>query len=133
MNPRRWMTWAAGLTVLLTGSAAHASEADLRVPDLAQATFFNGSVNGHALLLAGIAVCILGLGFGIFQYSQLRAMPVHKSMLEISELIYETCKQYLVTQGKFLLLLECFIGAIMLVYFGLLRHYPAINVALILL
>ena len=75
---------------------------------------------GTRLLSAGIVVCLLGLVFGLVIYCQLKNLPVHKSMLEISELIYETCKTYLVTQGKFILLLEVFIGAIMVVYFGVL-------------
>ena len=66
-------------------------------------------------------------------YSQLKNLPVHESMREISELIYETCKTYLVQQGKFLLILELFIGVIIVVYFGLLQHFPAVKVAIILL
>ena len=73
---------------------------------------------GSTLLSVGIVVCVLGLVFGLVIYRQLKNMPVHKSMLEISELIYETCKTYLITQGKFILLLEVFIGVIMVFYFG---------------
>ena len=65
-------------------------------------------------------------------YSQLKNLPVHESMLEISELIYETCKTYLMQQGKFLLILELFIGVIIVVYFWLLQHFPALKVAIIL-
>ena len=78
-------------------------------------------------------VCLLGLGFGLVIFRQLKNMPVHKSMLEISELIYETCKTYLVTQGKFILLLELFIGVIMVFYFAVLRHFDSLKVAVILL
>ena len=88
---------------------------------------------GSTLLSIGIGVCLLGLGFGLVIYRQLKNMPVHKSMLEISELIYETCKTYLVTQGKFILLLELFIGAIMVVYFAVLRDFSSLKVAVILL
>ena len=70
----------------------------------------------------GLLVCLFGLVFGVFQFAQLRKLPVHKSMLEISELIYETCKTYLITQGKFILVLEVLIGAVMVVYFGFLQH-----------
>ncbi len=91
-------------------------EASLVLPDLGSVNFL-GSMSGHTLLSIGIVVCLLGLGFGLVFYRQLKNMPVHKSMLEISELIYETCKTYLVTQGKFILLLELFIGAIMIFYF----------------
>src|SRR5260370_12446847 len=81
----------------------------------------------------GLAVCALGLLFRFVTYKQLRDLPVHRSMLEISELIYETCKTYLVTQGKFLLILEIFIGVIIVFYFGLLEHMDAMKVAIILL
>ena len=77
--------------------------------------------SGRTLLLGGLVVCLVGLAFGLWIFTQLRNMPVHKSMLEISELIYETCKTYLITQGKFILILELFIGTIMVIYFWLLR------------
>jgi K(+)-stimulated pyrophosphate-energized sodium pump len=107
-------------------------EAHLILPDLAQATFLGGT-NGRALLMWGLGVCALGLLFGLVTYKQLRALPVHRSMLEISELIYETCKTYLITQGKFLLILEIFIGVIIVFYFGLLEHMDATKVIVILL
>src|SRR5580704_2133570 len=79
-------------------------EANLVLPDLAQATFLGGT-NGRSLLMWGLIVCALGLLFGLITFMQLKNLPVHRSMLEISELIYETCKTYLITQGKFLLVL----------------------------
>ncbi|HET9401727.1 MAG TPA: sodium-translocating pyrophosphatase [Candidatus Acidoferrales bacterium] len=106
-------------------------EANLTLPDLSRVQFLG--VNGHTLLLFGIAFCVLGLMFGLAIYSRLKNLPVHRSMREISELIYETCKTYLVTQGKFLLLLWIFIAAIILLYFGVLLHYEAARVAIILL
>jgi K(+)-stimulated pyrophosphate-energized sodium pump len=107
-------------------------EANLRLPDLAQATFF-GIINGRLLLMYGLIVVALGLLFGLVIYHELKNLPVHKSMLEISELIYETCKTYLVTQAKFLLLLEVFIGVVIVFYFGVLQHFDAIKVIIILL
>jgi len=107
-------------------------EATLVLPDLASVNFL-GSMPGSTLLSGGIIVCVLGLVFGLVIYRQLKNMAVHKSMLEISELIYETCKTYLVTQGKFILLLEVFIGIIMIFYFGVLRHFEPVKVAVILL
>ncbi|MGI8746278.1 MAG: sodium-translocating pyrophosphatase [Bryobacteraceae bacterium] len=107
-------------------------EANLRLPDLGQVSFLGG-VNGRSLLMVGLVVCGLGLLFGLMMYTQLKNMQVHQSMLEISELIYETCKTYLLTQGKFLLILEAFIGAIIVFYFGFLVHFEAIKVAIILL
>jgi K(+)-stimulated pyrophosphate-energized sodium pump len=106
-------------------------EANLVLPDLSQATFVG--VNGRSLLKAGLVVCLLGLAFGMVIFRQLKNLPVHRSMLEVSELIYETCKTYLITQGKFILLLEVFIGVIMVFYFGALQHMEAIKVVIILL
>ena len=110
---------------------AEGGEANLVVPDLSQAQFLG--VSGRALLLSGLLVCALGLLFGLTIYSQLRRMKVHQSMLEISELIYETCKTYLITQGKFILILEIFIGLVIALYFGVLRHFEPFKVAIILL
>src|SRR5512135_3529654 len=106
-------------------------EANLKLPDLSSVSFLNG-IDGHKLLLIGILFCIFGLGFGLVIYSRLKNLPVHRSMREISELIYETCKTYLVTQGKFLLLLWAFIAVIILLYFGVLLKYEAARVIIIL-
>jgi K(+)-stimulated pyrophosphate-energized sodium pump len=106
-------------------------EANLILPDLASQIFLG--MNGRTLLMSGLVVCLLGLAFGLMISARLKALPVHRSMLEISELIYETCKTYLITQIKFLAILELFIGTIMVVYFGALRHFDAIKVAVILL
>src|SRR5262245_56984967 len=113
------------LTLALLGAGPalaatdHKSEIDLVVPDLSQVSFLG--IDGHTLLLFGLGICVLGMVFGLVIYGQLKNLPVHRSMREISELIYETCKTYLVTQGKFILVLELFIGAVMIVYFGWLR------------
>src|SRR5213592_573259 len=112
-------------------AAGGAGEASLRVPDLGQVTF--GGVSGRALLMWGLVVCALGLGFGVVIFAQLKNLPVHGSMREISELIYETCKTYLITQGKFLLILEAFIGVIIVLYFGVLVKFEAVKVLIILL
>src|SRR3954464_6819538 len=109
-----------------TGGAAN-----LILPDLASGDF--QGINGRTLLMGGLVVCVLGLAFGMVIFVQLRNLPVHASMLEISELIYETCKTYLVTQGKFILILELFIGVIMVFYFGVLQQFAAVKVAVILL
>src|SRR4051812_47629140 len=118
----------------LAGSSpllAQGGEAELRLPDLSQAVFLNG-VSGPTLLMVGLGVAVLGLVFGMAMYTHLRKLPVHASMLEISELIYETCKTYLITQGKFLLILEIFIGVIIAFYFGFLQSMEAFKVAIIL-
>ncbi len=109
-----------------------AGEANLQIPDLSQVRFL-GNIPGRSLLMAGLVVCALGLLFGLVIYGQLKRMAVHESMREISELIYETCKTYLITQGKFILILEIFIGFVILLYFGVLTHFAAPKVAIILL
>ncbi len=124
--------------VVLGGAPAFAQsehaggEANLVLPDLSQATFFGG-IDGATLLMGGLLVSALGLVFGLVIYTRLKNMPVHTSMLEISELIYETCKTYLLTQGRFLMILEIFIGAAIVFYFGFLRHLEPIRVVIILL
>jgi len=107
-------------------------EANLHLPDLRLANFLGG-INGHNLLLFGLLVSALGLVFGLVIFVRLRNMPVHASMREVSELIYETCKTYLATQGKFLMVLEIFIAVIIVFYFGLLQGMAAYKVIIILL
>jgi K(+)-stimulated pyrophosphate-energized sodium pump len=122
---------AAGDTAIQQDAPRHAGgEANLVLPDLGQVAF--QGINGRTLLMGGLGVCVLGLVFGLVIFRQLRDLPVHRSMLEISELIYETCKTYLVTQGKFILILELFIGVIMAFYFGVLQHFALIKVLIIL-
>src|SRR5437867_4282048 len=106
----------AAPTVLAQASAAPAQhgggEASLKIPDLAQVHV--AGVGGRTLLTVGLGVCVLGLVFGLVIFNQLKNLPVHASMREISELIYETCKTYLITQGKFILLLEVSIGMLLI-------------------
>ena len=130
MLKNRAITLTSLAFALLCAPAALADEARLILPDLDRVQFLG--MSGRSLLLAGFVVCVLGLAFGLSISSQLKRLPVHRSMLEVSELIYETCKTYLVTQGKFILLLELFIGAIMVIYFGVLRHFDAAKVVVIL-
>jgi K(+)-stimulated pyrophosphate-energized sodium pump len=105
-------------------------EANLIIPDLSSVSFFG--VPGHTLLMAGLVVCALGLLFGLVIYSRLKNMAVHSSMRAISELIYETCKTYLITQGKFILVLEVFIGIVIALYFGVLVKFSVDKVVIIL-
>ncbi len=125
------------LALLLLAAAFPAlasSEANLVLPNLRDAALasFLGGVSGGHLLTYGLFVCIAGLVFGAVIYGQVKAMPVHRSMAEVSELIYETCKTYMLTQGRFILLLECFIGVIIIAYFGWVQQMAATEVALIL-
>ena len=105
-------------------------EANLRIPDLSQVSF--GGMTGRSLLQWGMLVCLFGLAFGMVIFRQLKGLPVHQAMREISELIYETCKTYLVAQGKFLLILWAFIAVIVVFYFGFLQHFTGQQVAIIL-
>ena len=135
----RWGRFARVIAtlVLLGGGTAFAApveqaggEANLQLPDMTQVQFFG--LNGHSLLMYGPLFCILGMVFGIFMYLHLKGLPAHKSMLEVSQLIWETSKTYLINQGKFLLLLWSFIAVVILVYFAVLLHFSALKVAIIL-
>src|SRR5207253_4505026 len=128
---------AAAALILVGAPSALAceagGEASLKLPDLSQVSFLG--IDGHKLLLFGIVICIFGLSFGLAIYSRLKNLPVHKSMRDISELIYETCKTYLFTQGKFLLILWVFIAVVIVMYFGWLApvHPIALTLPIILL
>jgi len=133
---RRFISFLFVITAFcVTAPTVYCSEGDLKLPDLAEQSF--RGINGHQLLLIGILFCFLGLLFGLVIFIQLKNLPVHRSMREISELIYETCKTYLITQGKFIMLLWVFIAAIVVAYFGVLRPVPdhpiALTVPIILL
>src|SRR6185503_8584538 len=99
------------------------------LPDVGQETFLG--LNGHSMLLGGFVISLLGIVFGLVMFVKLRNLPVHRSMRDISELIYGTCKTYLLRQGLFILLLELFIGAVIVVYFYQLRHLEPKVVAII--
>ncbi len=120
------------LVVLLVAAPLFGGEEKLIVPDLGKATFLGG-YSGRSILMVGLLASALGMIFGLTIYTRLRNMPVHSAMREVSELIWETCKTYLLTQGRFLLILECFIGAIIVFYFGHLREFSAFKVLIILL
>jgi K(+)-stimulated pyrophosphate-energized sodium pump len=123
---------AAAVALLCGVPAAMASEADLILPDLRSVKFFGDKIDGWSLLIWGLAICVFGMVFGMVQYSRIKNMKVHKSMLEISELIYGTCKTYLFTQGKFIIVLWALVAVIIWVYFHLLREMSNPTVAIIL-
>jgi K(+)-stimulated pyrophosphate-energized sodium pump len=110
--------------------SAGGGEANLILPDLGSVTVMGTS--GRTILLVGLLICFAGIGFGVIALNQVRRMPAHRSMTEISQLIWETCKTYLFTQGKFLLWLELLIGTVIVLYFGILRGFPALKVVTIL-
>jgi K(+)-stimulated pyrophosphate-energized sodium pump len=136
LRPLRSGTLAVATLLSGVASAAsasspeHMSEATLKLPDLASVQFLG--MNGRALLMGGLIVCLLGMVFGLVISNQLKNMQVHRSMREISELIYETCKTYLETQGRFIALLWVFIAAIMGLYFGVFEKLGAAKVITIL-
>ena len=125
-NPKALLATVA--TLLLGVSPALASEADLVVPGIKDANpfFFN-------LLVAGIIVSVLGLIFGVIVFAGVKKLQVHPAMAEVGNTIFETCKTYLIQQGKFLFWLEVLIGCCIAFYFGCLQHMPIQDVAIILL
>jgi K(+)-stimulated pyrophosphate-energized sodium pump len=128
-----WATTEASARQQTETAPVHAGggEASLVLPELGDVSMLG--YNSRTLLVLGVGICILGLLFGLVSYSRLQKLPVHRSMLEVSELIYETCKTYLVTQGRFILILEVFVGLIIALYFGLILHFPLFRVFIILL
>ena len=126
--------WFATLLLGFVSPVFASSEANLVLPDLKDAAIasFLGGMSGWNLLAWGLVVCVAGLVFGAVIYSQVKSMPVHRSMAEVSEIIYETCKTYMFTQGKFIMVLEAFIGVIIVAYFGWVQQMAAMEVLLIL-
>jgi K(+)-stimulated pyrophosphate-energized sodium pump len=123
----------AFLLPIISASMGRASEASLVMPDLGVSfTMFGTSVSGTQILTSGLIVGALGILFGLIEFSRIKALKAHKSMLDVSHLIYETCKTYLFQQGKFLLLLELAIGLCIVYYFGVLSGFTAPKVLLIL-
>src|SRR5437660_1022506 len=123
----RWIVplIAVAAALLLCPGAAQASEDQLILPDLSSQKFFG--LNGHTLLSLGLIIAVLGIVFGLVIYAQLKNLPVHRAMLEVSDLIYETCKTYLLNQGRFILILWVCIAAVMVGYFGFLQRGPEAN------
>jgi K(+)-stimulated pyrophosphate-energized sodium pump len=128
--------WHMGVAALAAASiipSIRASESDIKLPDLNAVSFMGGALSGSAVLLVGLAVCIVGMLFGWIQYIQTKNLPVHSSMSEVSNVIWETCKTYLAQQGKFLVVLWILIAACMTYYFSVLSHQTAAHVVVILL
>jgi len=134
MLSRRLRSWGFFLMALLLtgGRQAFANEADLQLPDLGQVKFIGG-FTGTQLMLLGIGVCAVGLAFGLFQFMQTKNLPVHDSMRNVSNIIWETCKSYLAQQGKLLAILWVFIGICMVYYFLILQKLSVGHVVVILL
>src|SRR5258705_12586592 len=122
-NNKLWL-WTVLLLAAFGGAnSVFASEADINIPDLTQVKFPGlGGMSGSSLMYLGILVCLVGAVFGLWQYMQTKALPVHESMANVSNTIWETCKTYLFTQGKFLAILWVLIAACMAYYFIGLQH-----------
>src|SRR6058998_3454108 len=119
---------------LVLPASVSASELDLAIPAIDTSyRLFGVQVSGLTLLYLGLVVCVLGMLFGLAMYRQVKALPAHKSMLDVSNIIWETCKTYIIQQGRLLMVLEAFIAACMIYYFGVLQHQGAGKVLLILM
>jgi K(+)-stimulated pyrophosphate-energized sodium pump len=124
-----FVTLIAAFGSMMLPAQARADESQIVLPDLHSQQFLG--MDGHLLLTVGLAIPLLGIVFGLVIYGQLKRLPVHKSMHDVSDLIYETCKTYLLNQGKFIMMLWVCIAAVMVAYFGFLRagHEDAVSVA----
>ncbi|MDB6068795.1 MAG: Inorganic diphosphatase [Pedosphaera sp.] len=134
LKNKLWYYVVLLLAVFGVSTGAFASESDINIPPLDRVSFPGlGGVSGASLMYLGIVVCAIGAVFGLWQYVQTKALPVHESMASVSNTIWETCKTYLFTQGKFLAILWLLIAACMIYYFKVLRHNDTGNVVVILL
>ena len=122
----------AALVPVFVASAAFAGEADLKLPDI-NAVDFGGGITGKTLMMGGLVISVLGALFGLIQYKQTVALPAHKSMLAVSNIIWETCKSYVIQQGKYLSVLWFLIAGAIIFYFGFLEHKSFRDVTVILL
>ncbi len=135
LKQKAWKPMGALILALATlSTTAFAGEADIKIPDLTHVTFDGlGGISGLTLMYLGIAICAIGAAFGLVQYTTTKALQVHSSMASVSHMIWETCKTYLFTQGKFLAILWVLIGGCMVYYFGVLSHNTVAHVIIILL
>ena len=133
-NNKYWFWIIVGFLTLLAATGVNASEADIHIPPLDAVKFDGlGGISGGALMYGGLVICLIGAVFGLVQYKQTKALPVHKSMSDVSNTIWETCKTYLFTQGKFLAILWLLIAACMVYYFMGLQHEGLGKVIIVLL
>ncbi|MDP2268724.1 MAG: sodium-translocating pyrophosphatase, partial [Deltaproteobacteria bacterium] len=120
MIRRRLLSFFSALSVIFLSPAAFAGEADINLPDLTNVVFniAGVSVSGITILYWGLVICVIGMMFGVLQYKQTKNLPAHKSMLDVSATIWETCKTYLTQQGKFLAYLWALIAICIIYYFA---------------
>src|SRR5580692_12173587 len=129
---KRFFGGAILLATIFSATNAFAGDADIQLPSLQDVSFYKGDVTSHAVLYLGLFICAVGAAFGLLQYKQTRALPVHKSMGAVSNIIWETCKTYLWQQGKFLAALWILIAFCMIYYFKCLQEKDFGSVAVIL-
>jgi K(+)-stimulated pyrophosphate-energized sodium pump len=127
-----WTFLLSGIILLLFAGTAFAGEADIKLPDLTTISFLGGALSGMMILNVGLVICLIGMIFGIIQYVQTKNLPAHKSMLDVSQTIWETCKTYLFQQGKFLIALWILIAICMIYYFGVLQGKVISDIIIIL-
>ena len=127
-----WTFLLSGLIMLLLVGTAFAGEADIKLPDVLSVAFFGGKLTGMMILNIGLVICVIGMIFGVIQYKQTKNLPAHKSMLDVSQTIWETCKTYLFQQGKFLVALWILIAACMIYYFFVLQGKVVSDIIIIL-
>ncbi len=128
-----WTFVMSTLMLLLSAGVAFAGEADIKLPDLTQVSFLGGTLPGLTILNVGLIICVVGMIFGIIQYVQTKNLPAHKAMLDVSQTIWETCKTYLIQQGKFLVALWILIAICIVHYFGALQGKGASDIVIILI
>ena len=127
-----WTFLLTGLIFLMLAGTAFAGEADIKLPDVLSVAFFGGKLTGWMILNVGLAICVIGMIFGVIQYVQTKNLPAHKAMLDVSQTIWETCKTYLFQQGKFLIGLWILIAACIVYYFGALQGKIISDIIIIL-
>ena len=136
MHKGKWkvLSFLTAITIMLFSMVpmAFAGEADIKLPNLSQVSFMGGALSGMLILNLGLVICVIGMIFGLMQYTQTKALPAHKAMLDVSQTIWETCKTYVLQQGKFLAGLWILIAICMVYYFGVLSNMHTSEVVIIL-
>ena len=137
MRKSKWNVFSflttMAIMLFLMAPMAFAGEADIKLPPLGQVSFVGGALSGMMILNLGLIICIIGMIFGWMQYTQTKGLPAHKAMLDVSQTIWETCKTYVLQQGKFLAALWILIAICMIYYFGVLSHMTSGHVIIILI
>src|SRR5262245_23370138 len=134
MDKIKYLFWSVVLLAASTMGVS-AGEADIKIPDLGLVHFevFGRTISGYSILYSGLLICALGAIFGLIQYAQTKKLPVHRAMAEVSNTIWETCKTYVLQQGRFLIVLWALIAVCMIYYFKILQNYDFGRLLVVLL